>query len=89
MEQGGYTRKDLERLLGSRARVAEVPKGNRGLSVEMVRALLIKGMRSTTRYRGKGKAVPRSKPKTAAKTSIKTKLAPKARPKKRERVSHA
>lgn len=39
MEQAGYTRKDLERLLGSRARVAEVLNGKRGLSIEMVRAL--------------------------------------------------
>jgi len=97
MEQGGHTRKDLERLLGSRARVAEVLKGTRGLSIEMVRALheawgipadiLIKGVRSTTRYIGKAKRGTRSKPKTAVRTTAKTK--PKKRARVRERVSHA
>lgn len=97
MEQGGHTRKDLERLLGSRARVAEVLKGTRGLSIEMVRALheewgipadiLIKGVRSTTRYTAKAKRGARSKPKAAVRTTVKTK--PKKRARVRERVSHA
>ena len=96
MEQGGHTRKDLERLLGSRARVAEVLKGTRGLSIEMVRALheewgipadiLIKGVRSTTRYTSKAKVRARSKPKAAARTTAKTK--PKKGARVRERVSH-
>jgi HTH-type transcriptional regulator/antitoxin HigA len=97
MEQGGHTRKDLERLLGSRARVAEVLKGTRGLSIEMVRALheewgipadiLIKGVRSTTRYTRKAKIGARSKPKAVVRTSVKTK--PKKGARARERVSHA
>lgn len=39
MEQQGLTRKDLEPLIGSRARVAEVLSGKRGLSVGMIRKL--------------------------------------------------
>ena len=37
MEQQGLTRKDLEPLIGSRARVSEVLTGKRALSIEMVR----------------------------------------------------
>src|SRR5580704_9612001 len=37
MEQQGLTRKDLEPLLGSRARVSEVLSGKRKLTIEMVR----------------------------------------------------
>jgi HTH-type transcriptional regulator / antitoxin HigA len=99
MEQGGHTRKDLERLLGSRARVAEVLKGTRGLSIEMVRALhdewgipadiLIKGVRSTTRYTGKAKRGARSKPKPKAAVSSNVKTKPKKRARVRGRVSHS
>lgn len=39
MEQQGLTRKDLESILGSRARVAEVLNRRRGLSVAMIRRL--------------------------------------------------
>lgn len=39
MEQQGLTRKDLEPLIGSRARVAEVMNRKRGLSIEMIRRL--------------------------------------------------
>lgn len=39
MEQQGLTRKDLEGLIGSRARVAEVMAGKRGLSITMIRRL--------------------------------------------------
>lgn len=39
MEQQGLTRKDLEPLIGSRARVAEVLSRKRGLSIEMIRRL--------------------------------------------------
>lgn len=39
MEQAGLTRKDLEPIFGSRARVAEVLNGKRGLSVAMIRRL--------------------------------------------------
>jgi HTH-type transcriptional regulator/antitoxin HigA len=39
MEQQGLTRKDLEPLLGSRARVAEVLSRERGLSIGMIRRL--------------------------------------------------
>jgi HTH-type transcriptional regulator/antitoxin HigA len=39
LEQQGLTRKDLEPLLGSRARVAEVMSGKRGLSIAMIRRL--------------------------------------------------
>lgn len=39
MEQQGLSRKDLEPMIGSRARVAEVLNRRRGLSVEMIRRL--------------------------------------------------
>jgi HTH-type transcriptional regulator/antitoxin HigA len=39
MEQQGLTRKDLEPLIGSRARVAEVLNRRRSLSIEMIRRL--------------------------------------------------
>jgi HTH-type transcriptional regulator/antitoxin HigA len=39
MEQEGLTRKDLEPILGSRARVSEVLAGKRGLSLRMIRRL--------------------------------------------------
>ncbi|HWE76446.1 MAG TPA: helix-turn-helix domain-containing protein [Stellaceae bacterium] len=39
MEQQGLTRKDLEPLIGSRTRVAEVLNGKRGLSIAMIRRL--------------------------------------------------
>ena len=39
MEQQGLTRKDLEGLLGSRTRVAEVLNRRRGLSINMIRRL--------------------------------------------------
>lgn len=39
MEQQGLSRKDLEPLLGSRGRVAEVLNRKRGLSIEMIRRL--------------------------------------------------
>lgn len=37
MEQQGLTRKDLEPMIGSRARVSEVLTGKRNLTLEMVR----------------------------------------------------
>jgi HTH-type transcriptional regulator/antitoxin HigA len=37
MDQQGLTRKDLEPLIGSRARVSEVMTGKRGLTLAMVR----------------------------------------------------
>ncbi len=39
MEQQGLTRKDLEGILGSRTRVAEVLNRRRGLSISMIRRL--------------------------------------------------
>jgi HTH-type transcriptional regulator / antitoxin HigA len=39
MEQQGLTRKDLEGIIGSRARIAEVLDRNRGLSIAMIRRL--------------------------------------------------
>jgi HTH-type transcriptional regulator/antitoxin HigA len=39
MEQMGLTRKELEPLIGSRARVAEVLNPKRSLSIEMIRRL--------------------------------------------------
>ena len=39
MEQQGLTRKDLERLLGTRTRVSEVLNRKRGLSIGMIRRL--------------------------------------------------
>lgn len=37
MEQQGLTRNDLEPMIGSRARVSEVLRGNRKLTIEMIR----------------------------------------------------
>lgn len=39
MEQQGLIRKDLEGILGTRTRVAEVLNGRRGLSINMIRRL--------------------------------------------------
>lgn len=39
MEQQGLTRKDLEGIIGSRARIAEVLDRKRGLSIAMIRRL--------------------------------------------------
>ena len=39
MEQQGLTRKDLEAILGTRTRVAEVPNRRRSLSINMIRRL--------------------------------------------------
>lgn len=60
MEQQGLTRKDLEPLIGSRARVSEVLTGKRSLTLDMVRRvrsglgisadLLIAGPRKPQRF---------------------------------------
>ena len=39
MEQQGLTRKDLEPLIGTRTRVAEVLNGRRSMSIAMIRRL--------------------------------------------------
>lgn len=39
MEQQGLTRKDLERMIGSRSRITEVLNRKRGLSLTMIRRL--------------------------------------------------
>jgi HTH-type transcriptional regulator/antitoxin HigA len=62
MEQEGITRKDLEEIIGSRTRVAEVLNRRRGLSIGMIRRLherlgipaeiLIQPTRKTARPRG-------------------------------------
>jgi HTH-type transcriptional regulator/antitoxin HigA len=39
MEQQGMTRKDLENIIGSRTRIAEVLNRKRGLSIGMIRRL--------------------------------------------------
>ena len=39
MEQQGLTRKDLERMLGTRTRVSEILNRRRGLSIAMIRRL--------------------------------------------------
>jgi HTH-type transcriptional regulator / antitoxin HigA len=39
MEQQGLTRKDLEDIIGTRTRIAEVFNRKRGLSIEMIRRL--------------------------------------------------
>ena len=39
MEQQGLTRKDLERMLGTRTRVSEILNRKRGLSIGMIRRL--------------------------------------------------
>lgn len=39
MEQQALTRKDLEKILGTRTRVSEVLNRKRGLSISMIRAL--------------------------------------------------
>ncbi|HZR16249.1 MAG TPA: DNA-binding protein [Verrucomicrobiae bacterium] len=42
MEQQGLAPKDLVPLLGSRSRVSEVLSGRRGLSLKMIRALVLR-----------------------------------------------
>jgi HTH-type transcriptional regulator/antitoxin HigA len=39
MEQQGLTRRDLEKIIGTRTRVAEVLNRRRGLSIGMIRRL--------------------------------------------------
>ena len=39
MEQQGLTRRDLEDIIGTRTRIAEVLNRKRGLSIEMIRRL--------------------------------------------------
>ena len=39
MEQKGLTRKDLEEIIGTRTRIAEVLNRKRGLSITMIRRL--------------------------------------------------
>jgi HTH-type transcriptional regulator/antitoxin HigA len=39
MEQQGLSRKDLEGIIGTRTRIAEVLNGRRGLSIHMIRRL--------------------------------------------------
>ncbi|MGC2085887.1 MAG: helix-turn-helix domain-containing protein [Bradyrhizobium sp.] len=39
MEQQGLTRKDLEQIIGTRTRIAEVLNRKRGLSITMIRRL--------------------------------------------------
>ena len=39
MEQQGLTRRDLEQIIGSRTRIAEVLNRKRGLSIAMIRRL--------------------------------------------------
>ncbi len=39
LEQQALTRKDLEKILGTRMRVSEVLNRKRGLSINMIRAL--------------------------------------------------
>ncbi len=39
MEQQALTRKDLEKIIGTRTRVSEVLNRKRGLSINMIRAL--------------------------------------------------
>jgi HTH-type transcriptional regulator / antitoxin HigA len=41
MEQQGLTRKDLEGIIGSRGRIAEVLNGKRELSLPMIRRLVL------------------------------------------------
>jgi HTH-type transcriptional regulator/antitoxin HigA len=39
MEQQGLTRRDLEHIIGTRTRIAEILNRKRGLSIEMIRRL--------------------------------------------------
>ncbi|MBI3675170.1 MAG: helix-turn-helix domain-containing protein [Proteobacteria bacterium] len=39
MEQQGFTRRDLEEIIGTRTRIAEVLNRKRGLSIAMIRRL--------------------------------------------------
>lgn len=67
MEQQGLTRKDLEPMIGSRARVSEVLTGKRALTLPMIRRLheslhipvdLLVGKTPAPRSRRKGKKAP-------------------------------
>lgn len=71
MEQMGLSRKDLEPMIGSRARIAEVFSGKRQLSVPMMRRLnaalgipadiLLRPARTSERPKPAGKASSRAR----------------------------
>lgn len=79
MEQQGLTRKDLEPMIGSRARVSEVLNRKRSLTLEMVRRIvsglgisadaLIGSAKTTAR----NPAYPRSAHKTSPRLALATK----------------
>jgi HTH-type transcriptional regulator/antitoxin HigA len=67
MEQQGLTRKDLEPLIGTRTRVAEVLNGKRNLSIAMIRNLHEKlGISAEILIRPPRKSQRRSRKKAAA-----------------------
>lgn len=75
MEQLGLDRKDLEQLIGSRARVSEVISGRRNLSLGMIRRLhhrlgisadILIGVRATSRLRVARRSQGRSATKKAS-----------------------
>jgi HTH-type transcriptional regulator/antitoxin HigA len=56
MEQQGLTRRDLEGILGSRTRIAEVLNRRRGLSINMIRRLHGSGISAEVLIRARQKA---------------------------------
>lgn len=84
MEQQGMTRKDLEPLIGSRARVSEVLNGKRALTLPMIRRLhlglripvdLLVGVKSSPhrnvqRRRRKPPAKGASRPRVSARQGV-------------------
>ena len=81
MDQRGLVRKDLEPMLGSRARVSEILSGKRPLTLAMIRTIsqawnisadLLIGQEKTTRRsvsRRSGSGQPKSRGKQAARSA--------------------
>jgi HTH-type transcriptional regulator / antitoxin HigA len=67
MEQQGLSRKDLEPLIGTRTRVAEVLNGKRNLSITMIRNLHAKlGIAAEVLIQPSRKAAQRSRKRASA-----------------------
>jgi HTH-type transcriptional regulator/antitoxin HigA len=82
LEQKGLTRKDLEPMIGSRARVSEVLSGKRNLTLNMIRKLhkgldiapeyLIGPMEKMPAVAKRGTAVPSRRKTASAKPAART-----------------
>jgi len=82
MEQKGLTRKDLEPMIGSRARVSEILSGKRALTLNMIRKLH-KGLDIAPVYLlGPVVETAKKEPHRAEKTAFRAKAKPKVQHRK-------